>query len=223
MGACYNTILVPAVEREDVVAAISDALGRLGRRIVHREEPAAYEDGFHYRSVMMIFVGPSGTSPWVPLSCWGDGLPGKFPDWYRTNPLAMSLSVSLSPVVYLFSYDAGYVAGYSIFEGGQQVEAQSLTPRSDWPLADFSSPLKPPQRPSLLGKAVGEPGFDYEAVARGFEWLEIATAELAARLGVTPHLIDPLHIQDGDGAIIVEGGEYNVVSLPKWIALYYEK
>jgi hypothetical protein len=123
MAACYNTILVPAVERETLFAAIDDALHRLGCRTVFREEPASYEDGFRYRSVQVIFGGQSGGSPWVPLSSWGDVFSCKFPEWYRRNPLAMALSWSLNPVIYLFTYDAGYVVGYSIFKGGQQVEA----------------------------------------------------------------------------------------------------
>jgi hypothetical protein len=222
MGACYNTILVPAAEREVVLVAISDALQRLGRRVAHHEAPLTYEDGFHYRSARMIFVGPRGESRWVPLSSWGDSLPCPFPAWYRTNPLAMALSRSLSPVLYLFSYDAGCVAGYSIFEGGQQVEARSLTPRPDWPLDEFSPPLDPPPRPSLLGGLLGDPQFDYESFARGYRRLEIATAALAGRLGVPVHLIDPLHVQDGEGAIVVESGEYKLVSLPGWMAVYYE-
>ncbi len=79
----------------------------------------------------MIFGGPPGDSPWVPLSSWGDGIPCKFPEWYRTNPLAMALSYTLGPVIYMFTYDAGLVAGYSIFNGGQQVEAISLTSKMD--------------------------------------------------------------------------------------------
>src|SRR5947209_3937489 len=126
MAASYNTILVPVADRETVITAIADALRRLGQRMVYREVPASYADGFQYRSVQMIFGGPQGTSRWVPLSSWGDGIPTKFPEWYRTNPLAMALSCILSPVIYLFTYDAGLVAGYSIFKDGQQVEALSL-------------------------------------------------------------------------------------------------
>src|SRR5262245_48235257 len=145
MGACYNTILVPAVEREKLFSMIGDALFRLDYRIVHREEPASYTDGFHYPSVQMIFGGPAGDGPWVPLSSWGDGIPCEFPEWYRRNPLAMALSWSLSPVIYLFTYNAGYVAGYSIFKGGQQVEAMSLTASVERHLGEFSPPLAPPQ------------------------------------------------------------------------------
>ncbi|HYT88840.1 MAG TPA: hypothetical protein VEL76_09040 [Gemmataceae bacterium] len=223
MGACYNTILVPAVEQSLIFTALEDALGRLRRRIVYHEAPRIYADGFHYRSVQMIFVGPAGQSRWVPLSSWGDGLPGPFPTWYRANPLAMSLSRSLSPVIYLFSFDAGYVAGYSIFKEGEQVEAQSLTWRAAAPLGEFSPPLKPPQPPSLLGQLLEDPDFDYGAFRRRFRNLEVAMAALAARLGTTPHLLDPLHIQDGDGAIVVEAGEYKPVGLPGWVGVYYEK
>ncbi|MBC7821695.1 MAG: hypothetical protein IAG10_32825 [Planctomycetaceae bacterium] len=214
---------MPSVDREPVLAAIGDALDQLGYRIVHREEPSRYEDGFQYRSVQTIFVGPSGGSRWVPLSSWGDGLPCEFPDWYRRNPLAMSLSRSLSPIIYLFTDNAGAVAGYSIFTDGQQVEAQSLTPRLDRPLAESSLPFVPSEKPTILAGLLGDPEFDYEAFMRGFRSLEVAIAALAARLDVSVHLIDPLDVQDGEGAIVVEGGEYRQVSLPSWIGVYYEK
>jgi hypothetical protein len=223
MGACYNTILVPAVEQEPVLAAIRDALERLCCRLVHREEPAPDDGGFHYRSVRMVFVGRPGRSGWLQLSSWGDGLSCPFPNWYRKNPLAMALSWNLSPVLYLFSFDAGCVAGYSMFENGQQVEAQSLTPRPHRSLNEFTCPLEPPRPPSRLGRALGDPEFDYEIFARGFRGLEVATAALAIRLGVPVHLIDPLDIQDGDGAIVLEDGKYRRVSLPGWVGVYYEK
>jgi hypothetical protein len=222
MGACYNTFLVPVVEREKVLLAVGDAVQLLGHRIVHREEPASYEDGFHYASVEMIFIGPAGGSRWVPLSSWGDGIRCGFPDWYRLNPLAMGLSQSLIPTLYLFSYNAGSVAGYSIFKDGQLAEANSLGSHQDWELGEFSPPGPPPRRPSLLAGLLGEPDFDFEALARGFEDLEVAIAALAARLGVSPHLIDPLDVQDGDGAIVVEEGTYKRVSLPGWMGVYYE-
>src|SRR5947209_2294110 len=100
MGACYNTILVPRVERETVFAGLSQALHALGHRLVYQEEPATYEDGFHYHSVQMIFIGPPGASEWLPLASWGDGLAARFPDWYRANPLARELSRSVNPVLY---------------------------------------------------------------------------------------------------------------------------
>jgi hypothetical protein len=223
LGACYNTILVPTVNQDIALAAVGEALERLGCRMVHREEPAPSQGGFHYRSVRMILVGLPGRSGWLPLSSWGDGLSCPFPDWYRKNPLAMALSLSLSPVFYLFSFDAGWVAGYSVFEGGQQVEAQSLTSRPDRSLKEFTPPLKPPQLPSRLGRALDEPQFEFETFARGFQRLEVAVAALASRLGVPVHLIDPLDVQDGDGAIVLEDGKYRRVSPSGWVGLYYEK
>jgi hypothetical protein len=222
MGACYNTILVPVVERETIFAAIGDALRLLGCRIVHREEPTTYEDGFRYRSVRMIFVGQHDGSGWTPLSSWGDGLPRSHHGWYRMNPLALALSWSLSPVVYLFSFDAGWVTGYSVFQDGRLVEAQSLTSRLDRSLGDFASPSEAMQRPSRLGALFGDSEFDYEAFASRFRSLEVAAAALAGRLGAPVHLIDPLDVQDGDGAIVVEAGKYKRVRLAGWAAVYYE-
>jgi len=224
MGASYNTIAVPAAEQERIRGVIADALRRLGCRVVCHEVPLEYEDGFQNCSAKAIFVGPAGKSRWVPLSSWGDGLPGSnFPEWYRTNSLAMSLSRSLSPVIYLFSYNAGLVSGYSIFSDGQQVEFEAVLSRPGLPLEAFAAPLVPPRKPSILADVLQEPGFDYEVFSRSFPGLEIATAGLAERLGVSPHLIDPLDVQDGDGAINVESGEYKPVSLPGWLGIFYER
>jgi hypothetical protein len=223
MAACYNTILVPSAERETIFAAIADALHLLGYRVVHREEPSSYSDGFQYYSVEMIFGGPPGDSPWVPLSSWGDGMLCKFPQWYRMNPLAMALSYTVSPVIYLFTHDAGLVAGYSIFKGGQQVEAMSLMDQVEWPLGEFAPALPMPATPTNLGAILGDATFDFEGFMRGFQCLEVATAALAARLGASVHLIDALAVQDGDGAFVVRNGEYKQVSLPGWFGVYYEK
>jgi len=135
----------------------------------------------------------------------------------------MALSYTLGPVIYLFTYDAGFVAGYSIFKGGQQVEAMSLTPKVEWPLGEFAPALAAPAKPTNLGELLGDANFDFEGFMRGFQWLEVATAALAARLGASVHLIDPLDVQDGDGALVVENGEYKQVGLPGWFGIYYEK
>ncbi len=74
-----------------------------------------------------------------------------------------------------------------------------------------------------LGEILGDATFDFEGFMRGFEWLEVASAALAARLGASVHLIDPLDVQDGDGALVVENGKYRRVSLPGWFGVYYEK
>jgi hypothetical protein len=224
VGASYNTIAVPVTEPERIHGGIADALRWLGCRVVSHEAPLDSADGFQYRSAKTIFVGPKGTSRWVPLSSWGEGLPGcGFPEWYRTNSLAMSLSRILSPVIYFFSYDAGLLAGYSIFREGRHVEFRSLLNQPGLPWeASFVSQV--PLRPSSnLADVLHEPGFDYEVFCRGFDGLEVATAALAGRIGVEPHLIDPLDIQDGDGAIIVNNGEYKQVGVPGWLCIFYEK
>lgn len=223
MAACYNMILVPAEERETVFAAVADALWRLDCRVVHREEPASYREGFQYRSVEMIFGGPPGGSRWVPLSSWGDGMLCRFPEWYRRNPLAMALSHTLSPAIYLFTYDAGFVAGYSVLEKGEQVEAMSLPWREELPLGEFTPPLPSPAKPTKLGRILGDVEFEFERFMRAFRSLEVAAAALAARLGAPVHLIDPLDVQDGDGALVVEEGKYKPVTLDGWFGIYYEK
>jgi len=99
----------------------------------------------------------------------------------------------------------------------------SLTPRLEWPLGEFSPVLASPERPSMLGEILGEPEIDYEKFMRGFRRLEVATAALAAWLGASVHLVDPLEVHDGDGALVVESGEYKLVGLPGWFAVYHER
>jgi len=137
MAASYNTFLLPQVKRELLLAAIENAIHRLGHRIVHFEAPDSYEAGFQYPSVSPIFIGPSNGSGLIPISSWGDGV-CPFPQGYRSNPLALNLSWTLSPIITIFSYNAGSVAGYSIFDNGQHVEAQSVTWQSEYPLNEFT-------------------------------------------------------------------------------------
>ena len=223
MGASYNTIIVPSTDLESIVTSIDQALYRLDRRIVHREEPRSYQDGFHYNSGEPVFVGLPDVCRWVPVTAWGNLLPDSpWYAWYTVNPLALNLSLSLEPVVYFFSYNSGFVAGYSIFQGGNQVEAQSLAWQAAVALEEFTPPVESLQDRTLLGKLMGQSEFDYEGFARSFDSLEVATAELAARFGLAVHLLDPFDIQDGDGGIVIEDGEYKVADLTGWIAVYYD-
>jgi hypothetical protein len=224
MGASYNTILVPTVEREKFLQILAEALGQLGHDIVHREEPAAY-GRFGYYSVQMIFIGPFGAHRWLPISSWGDGL-CPFREWFRQNPLAMELSRNVSPVVYLFSYDAGVEVGYSIFVDGRQVESRSAGRHPDLHL-QVTTVAAPLSGSNILGELLEDPQFDYTAFTDNFRKgnfknLELATAALAERLGLIPHLLDPYDIDDGDGGIVVERGVYKPVTLDGWMAVYYE-
>ncbi len=226
MGANYDMILIPAVEREALFKTLEDALAQLGQVVVHREEPEIY-DGFHHRSVKIIFVGPQSACRWLPISATGCGLWRSVSEWCLANPLARSLSRILSPVVYLFSYDSGAEAGYSIFVDGERAESQSVGRHPAVHLGE--QPPSPPTTPgsALLGELLNEPGFGYQDFMDGFKKgsyknLEVATAAFAARLGVSPHLLEPYGIDDGDGGIVVENGEYEYVSLDGWMAVYYD-
>jgi hypothetical protein len=59
--------------------------------------------------------------------------------------------------------------------------------------------------------------------ARGSRGSEVATAALAGKLGVPVHLLDPLPVQAGDGAVVVEEGECRWVRLPGWMGAYCER
>jgi hypothetical protein len=73
----------------------------------------------------------------------------------------------------------------------------------------------------MLGELLAEPEVDYVGFMRGVGCFEFATGSLAARLGVPVHLVDPFDVQDGDGALVVEHGEYKPVSLDGWFGVYY--
>lgn len=223
MGASYSTILVPAAERAVVLTNIGNALDALGCQVVHREEPSTHEEGFNYPSNKAIFIGPANNSRWVELATCGEGLTDKQDVEDHISPLALSLSRSLSPVISYYSLDSGYVAGYRIFCEGQQKESRSMTWRSDARPTEPLLSLPTTQKPSLLGTILNIANFDYDTFMRGYASFEIATAALAERLGASVHLIDPLGIQDGDGAINIVRGKYKKVELPNWIAVYYEK
>lgn len=126
-------------------------------------------------------------------------------------------------MIYFFSFDSGFVSGYSIFVDGKQIEAQAIPWSSNHELADFTPSINGPKQPTCLGEFLGDATFDYETFARSFTNLEIATAALADRLGLNVHLLDPLDIHDGDGGITVEADNYDTVELSNWMAVYYEK
>jgi len=109
----------------------------------------------------------------------------------------------------------------TLFSVGDHREAQAVACRHSTNLANFTSPIAPPSPPTLLGSLLGQTEFDYESFARSFDNLEVATAALAARLGLPVHLLEPYDIDDGDGGIAFVDGEYKTVRLVGWTAVYY--
>lgn len=223
MGANYDCILIPKMQRKSPSTIVGEALQRLNCRVIHQEAPMICKEGFKYRSNRVVFISPPSDSNWIQLSFSGEIWGEPFPTTYVCNSLALSLSVGESPVVHLWSYNSGAISGYSIYEGGRQIEAQSLRYSSGASLGEFKPALAPSGQPTRLGKLLNEPGFDYEKVVRGFPSLENATAALTARFGVGAHLLDNCDVQDGDGGIAWIDGKYAVVELPGWIAVYYDR
>jgi hypothetical protein len=150
-------------------------------------------------------------------------IPDSYRFWNRDNPLARSLSRVLCPVIYLFSTNSGYVAGYSIFTNGEQVETQALPWKDGVALnEDDRPPLPPPGTKTALGEALGEPMFDYPRFARGFRSLEKATATLVAKFGSEAHLMDPLDMSRGY-ALAVDGGRTVRVELAGWTCVTWRR
>src|SRR5262245_21372906 len=145
MGANYNTILVSALGRNELLGAIAGFLAEHGAAIELVEQQERRGAPFATPSASTVLFGPPTASRWVPVTSWGDALIG-YPLWYTANPLAGWLSRTVSPVIYLFSLDSGCVAGYSVFLDGDQVEVQTLPAKVDVDEPDFTPPLPPPAK-----------------------------------------------------------------------------
>jgi hypothetical protein len=221
MGANYNTILAPTVRREQLLGAIDCFLSAHGATVELVEEQELRGIPFTSSSASTVLFGPPTSSGWVPVTSWGDALI-PYPLWYTVNPLAAWLSRTVTPVLYLFSFDSGGVAGYSVFEGGEQVEAETLPAREGVDEPDFTPLLPPPTMPTLLGKALRDPSFDYKRFARTIRNLEKATAALVARFGLDAHLMDPLQMDEGQGLAVLDG-DYVAVDLAKWSCVTYRR
>jgi hypothetical protein len=222
MGACYNTILLPALDRDALLEAIAAFLQQHGaevERVEHQKRPG---EPFAINATKVVLFGPPSESGWVPVTSWGDSLI-EYPLWYTANPLARSLSQARSPAIYLFSFDAGFVAGYSVFVDGKQVEGQAVPWKEGVDVyKDFTLPVAPPEPESRLGAALGDPAFDYVRFARGFRSVEKATGALVARFGVAAPVMDPLHMTKGEGLALV-GGRYEPVALQGWSCVTYRR
>jgi hypothetical protein len=219
MGANYNTILAPAARRDQLLGAIDRFLAAYGAAVELVEEQERRGAPFTTHSASTVLFGPPTSTGWVPVTSWGDALI-PYPLWYTVNPLAAELSRMVAPVLYLFSFDSGCVAGYSVFESGEQVEAQMLPWREGVEEPDFTPRLPPPTMPTLLGKALRDPSFDYQRFARTVGNLEQATAALVARFGLDAHLMDPLHMDEGNALAVIDG-DYVDVDLVGWTCASY--
>jgi hypothetical protein len=224
MGACYNTILLPSLSREALLQAIGEYLadhGAVVEAVARQERP---EEAFAAGSAKTVLYGPPSEAGWVPISSWGDSLLGiGYPVWYTANPLARALSRHRSPAIYLFSFDAGLVAGYSVFINGDLVEGQTV-PWKEGALVgpEFAMGAPPPRENSHLGAALGEADFDYVKFARSFRSVERATGELVARFGLVAHLMDPLHMTEGHGLALIDG-QYRRAPLDGWSCVIYRR
>src|SRR5262249_46583179 len=142
----------------------------------------------------VFFIGPNTSSPWIPLAYQGGPrmLRVSGQDNYSRNPFAAYLSRSLSPVLFLWSLDSGYVSGYSLYEKGDLTESEVLFCSS----ARIQDELFPNEKVPTIGRRgrlgyyLHDPEFDYKRFTSQFGSLEEATGMLAAQLGLDVHLID---------------------------------
>jgi len=220
MGASYNTILVPALDRNAILGAVGSFLGEHGAKIVRVENQMHSGAPFATNSAKVVLFGSPSASGWLPVSSWADGLIA-YPTWYQANPLAASLSRSASLAIYLFSVDSGFVAGYTAFVGGGLVEGQTVPWKDGESVGpDFDLPVSAPGHDNRLRAALNDADFDYVRFIRRFPSVEEATGALMARFGLDCHLMDPLDMLDGRGLALVDG-QYVDVPLTGWSCITY--
>jgi len=74
MGACYNTILVPALDRDAILGAVGRFLGEHGAKIVRVENQTHPGEPFATNSAKVVLFGSPSASGWLPITSWADGL-----------------------------------------------------------------------------------------------------------------------------------------------------
>lgn len=140
MGACYNTILLPVLGRDALLTGIAEFLAEHGAEIACVEDQERPGQAFATNAAMVVLFGPPAESGWIPVTSWGDGLV-PYPQWYTANPMARSMSRVAREAIYLFSFDAGFVAGSGVFTAGEHVEGQVVPWRQSAPVdPDFALP-----------------------------------------------------------------------------------
>jgi hypothetical protein len=224
MGANYNTILIPAFDRNALLGAITGFLAEHRAVVQQVEQQTRRGVPFATKAATVVLFGAPCVSGWLPVTAWGDGLiPDSYRSWNRENSMACWLSRVVGPVIYLFSQDSGYVAGYSVFAEGEQVEALTLPWKDGVAIDDdFRPSLPPPGKKTRLGESLGEPNFDYLRFARDYRSLEEATGSLVAKFAIDVHLMDPLHMTRGHG-LAVDGGSYAQVELDGWTCITWRR
>jgi len=216
MSACYSFICVPGAHSAMVFSELADFLRSQGLGVINQRVQTTQNAPMRFDTNKVLFVSRLPDS-WIQIVAWASELNIDFAVWYFSNPLAVRLSRTMSPALFLWSFNGGSAAGYSVFQDGALCESQSvghLGGISDGSFLNSNS--------SHLAAILNDPAFHYREFIRSANAdFEVATATLAERLGCKWHLLDIMDLIDGEGGIAVNAHKYVPMSTEGWTALEY--
>src|SRR5208282_5809334 len=113
MGANYDMLIARSVDQRGVIEAVTGFLTTKGRAVVRQAEfpEATRNDRLRSHTDNVVFIGPDRLSPWIPFTCVSTNVRISGQEWFGQNPLAVFVSMKLSPVVFLWTLDYGVAAG----------------------------------------------------------------------------------------------------------------
>jgi hypothetical protein len=228
MGANYDMILSAGASQPQVIDSVRVFLQRQGYSALSVIGYDSFRENRPAATDMVCFVGPQRDGVWLPMVANCSTLRVSLRDWFTLNPLARHLSVSARATIYLWCFDSGFAAGYTLFLQGKRQAAQTVFSRS---ITQRESELIPGvpvppdyQGKTSLGTVLNKPDFDYGEFMARYVDLEDATAALVASLGVLEHLCDFDHLARGMDAVAVNDGRSQPIALsPEWVVIPYER
>jgi hypothetical protein len=216
MSASFEIIVVPPQARSAAIDAVTKFLTTLGFRITGRQTQEQPGRPIYYPSNRVVFVGPEREGAWIPATGWASELRIDFVTWHQCNPLASALSAAAGTAVYLWTHDDGVAAGYSLFWRGELAESQLVGELQG------VGAHPPTSGRTLLGEALGDPGFAYREFMVESKDFEFGTAAIAQGFGLDVQLADVMDLVDGNGGIRLRDGHFEAADIIGWTGLIYE-
>jgi hypothetical protein len=227
MGANYDMILSAGASQPQIIDSVTAFLQQQGYRASRIVGYNSFRQNPPEETDMVCFIGPRREGKRIPVVANCSTFHISIGDWLNRNPLARHLSVAARPTIYLWCFDSGVAAGYSLFLQGRHQGSQTVFSRGTTQRPSELMPRVPVpddfQGPTSLGSVLDNPEFDYGRFMSGYRDLQDATAAFVASLGVLEHLCDFDHLARGMDAVAVIDGKYQHVSLSnEWVAVLYK-
>ena len=229
MGANYDMILSAGVSQPQVIDSVKAFLQQQGYRALRVVGYDSFRQQRPKAIDMVCFVGPPSKRGWLPVVANCSTLRISLHDWFTLNPLARHLSFTARAAIYLWCYDSGFAAGYTLFLQGERQAVQTVFTRT---VTERETELIPGVLPvpedyqgaTSLAHVLNDASFGYgEFTSRYFD-LEDATAAFVASLGIKEHLCDFDLLARGMDAFAVVDGKYQPISLSsEWVVIIYER